>query len=82
MTTLEQLRARAEAIQAGHDRALGQLFRDPERRRTLYSDEEHDEVIEEVRRLVAEAEQEIAVLEDGDTGAPRRRGPRRRTCAA
>lgn len=81
MTTLEQLRGRAERIQAEFERGLDGLFRDSGRRERIYSDDEHeqrvralererarqlDEVLEEVRRLVAEAELELAALEGGD----------------
>jgi hypothetical protein len=83
-TTLERLRARAEAAQAEYEGQHARLFRDKERRQKLYSDDEHrereralrqersrklDEVIEEIRQLVAEAEQEIRQLEDGDPTA-------------
>jgi hypothetical protein len=81
MRTLDQLRERAEAIQAEYERAYGQLFRDAERRQRLYSNDEHeervralrreraeklDQVIEEIHELVVEAEQEIATFEGGD----------------
>lgn len=84
MRTLDQLRARAEAVQAEYESGYARLFRDAERRRRLYSDAEHEErvlalqrqrsreldtVIEEVRQAVAEAEREAAVLENGDPTA-------------
>src|SRR5687767_10991649 len=84
MTTLDELRAQAEAAQEEYERSHAQLFRDPARRQRLYSDEEHearlrglqqersrklDAVQRQVREAVSDAEREIATLEDGDPTA-------------